>query len=222
LSFSVSGQSTLVGFILRPICSCQLHTPASLLLSASYSGQFTRKLHIPASLLLSCQRHTAANLLLSAAYSDQSTIVSVILRPVCSCELHTPASLLLSASYCGQSALVSVILRPIFLLGFIFRPIYSSSFSLNGHSSLFSFIPRPLYRRGKSSRHPVARRLGGPQGQSARVKRRENFVSSGNRPRFLSFTTLSLVIALTTLSRLLQLIQSETFTASVCGDRPCE
>jgi hypothetical protein len=49
---------------------------------------------------------------------------------------------------------------------------------LGTRRSMVSFTPQPLYTRGKSSRYPLDRRLGGPQSQSGRGGEEKNFQSS--------------------------------------------
>jgi hypothetical protein len=41
-------------------------------------------------------------------------------------------------------------------------------------SAMVSYTPRPLYPRGKSPRHPLDRRLGGPQSRSGRCGEERN------------------------------------------------
>jgi hypothetical protein len=48
---------------------------------------------------------------------------------------------------------------------------------------VLSFTPRPLYPGGKSSRCPLAKRLGGPQCRSGRCGEDKNLSPAGNRTR---------------------------------------
>ena len=63
---------------------------------------------------------------------------------------------------------------------------------------------------GESPRHPLSGKLGGPKGQSGRLREEINLVPlSGMEPRFLGRPLHNLVITLTVLSLLLGYLETE-------------
>ena len=121
LNFGASWRR-VISYTLQQLYTCQLYSPASLPLSASFFGHFT---------LVSFFFRPLYQL---ASRSGHSTLVSFFHRPVYPCQfhspvtlpllaffphhstrqLHSPATLSLLASFTGQSTLVSFNLRPLY------------------------------------------------------------------------------------------------------------
>lgn len=187
----------MICYTVRPLYHCQLHSPVTLTLSDSFPDHSTRQLQTPATLPL------------LASFTGHSTLVSFFHRPLYPCQLHSSVTLPMSVPLLGHSTLFRFSIR------------YFYSFQIHFTATLHSLLVLFTHEERAPTTHRIRAWVG--LGVSLCIlDKRNSLVSSANRPRFLSFTAHSLVIIPTTLFRLVQLIQSETFQASVCGSRSCQ